>query len=445
VLFIKSQDFECSVEILVLEEPMETMKVKTVALPGTHDINIAPIKPIIDHPFVQMLRKRHQLDSAHLVFPCANHSRFEHSLGTYSLTLERAQFWVRDGLISVEKGRDLSLFGLLHDIGHGPYSHCCEEICSTDHEQNGLRLLDKLRKEIEAVGGNFDFIRSLMMHEEPLSQAVVHHPLGTDKLDYIVRDASRTNEAVCIPTGLILNYSHFLDGNMAIDAKICDEVMQLQRSYFYMYKRVYFRKACLLVKRLLQKMFVALMQDDATPLREDILWTLVDSQLDSLCLSSRNRQVQCLYDHLLRRELPKVAIVLRPDRYVSHERVCGKPVRVEGVPWNVLEKFERLSSPLKVSGLEKAIAEIANIPEDSVFLVPIVSYRRFFPKDIPVHDFGKPVGTLRSLYPRHYEALGELAEDYAAVRIAVWKEYRERLSEKAVSQKVVDYLVSLST
>lgn len=415
------------------------MKTKIVSLPGTHDINIAPVQKIIDHPLFQALRNRHQLDSARFVFPSANHTRFEHSLGTYSLTKERAQFWVRDGLVTEKEGRNLSIFGLLHDIGHGPYSHCCEELCQKNHEQNGLELLEELRTEIEASGGDFQTIKMLMEGKLPLAQAVTHHPLGTDKIDYLIRDASRTNEAVCVPAGQILNYTHFFNGELAIDAKICDEVMQLQRSYFYMYKRVYFRKACLTVKRLLQKMFVRLIEEGLT---ERALYSLTDSELDSLCVNSKNPQVRSLYDRLLQRQLPKVAVVLRPEKYFFHERVCGKPIKVKRTPWKILGRFNALT-PFTLSNLERQIAELTGLPEDTVFLVPNVAHTRFIPRDIRVHDFGRFVRTLKVLYPCHYEALTELAEDYAAVRVAVPKENREQFSNPDISDKVIKHLFSI--
>ncbi len=404
-------------------------RVRTISLPGSHDVNVTPIKPVVDHPLFQKLRMRKQMGTGNLIFPSATHTRFEHSLGTYSLTQERTNRWLRHGEITKEEADALCMFGLLHDLGHGPYSHEVEKLCRIDHNQNGIRLLGELHPAVDELC-NVDFLWELMKHNNPLCAAVSHHPLGTDKLDYLVRDARHTNEAITIAMGAILNYSHFIDGQLVIDGKIADEVMAAQRAYFYMYKRVYFRKACLIAKRMMQKMVRAIMDDQVhnPVLTEGRLWGLVDSELDSFCISSKNPLVQAYFDRLLHRQLPKTAVVIRPEGYASHEMTCGKEVRVFPLPWDMMDCLNRLNVPDFASALETKIAQKSCLPPDSVFIVPVVSKRRFVPVDVPVYDRGRRVSTLRDMYPRHYDALQEQADDYAAIRVCVFKEHRDVLS-----------------
>ena len=92
---------------------------------------------IIDSPIFQRLRGIRQLASAHLTYPGAHHTRFEHCIGSMYLA-KRATVHLRSrNIIDEEKGRELSVAALLHDIGHGPFSHLFEEVLhekGTTHE-----------------------------------------------------------------------------------------------------------------------------------------------------------------------------------------------------------------------------------------------------------------------------------------------------------------------
>lgn len=86
-------------------------------------IEIAPyIEKLLDTKVVQRLRNVKQLGWTNLVYPGANHTRFEHSLGTYYLASRLANE------LSIDERKEIEIAALLHDIGHGPYSHDCEDI-----------------------------------------------------------------------------------------------------------------------------------------------------------------------------------------------------------------------------------------------------------------------------------------------------------------------------
>ncbi|HKX81620.1 MAG TPA: HD domain-containing protein, partial [Nitrososphaera sp.] len=105
-------------------------------------------KEIIDTPTFQRLRRIRQLAGAHLVYPSAQHSRFEHSLGAMHVAGLAAESLLLKGYIdNPEVVQDLRLAALLHDIGHGPFSHLFEEVLEyrlkTSHEDIGKMIIAK--------------------------------------------------------------------------------------------------------------------------------------------------------------------------------------------------------------------------------------------------------------------------------------------------------------
>src|SRR5690349_5060008 len=108
------------------------------------------ILQIIAHPFYQRLRNIHQMAFAHLVYPGAVHSRLHHSLGAYHLMCTALSELKRKGIeITDEEELGARVAILLHDIGHGPYSHALEEelIRGVHHEAISLMIMKKLNEE----------------------------------------------------------------------------------------------------------------------------------------------------------------------------------------------------------------------------------------------------------------------------------------------------------
>src|ERR671927_1814813 len=103
-------------------------------------------KDVIDSNVFQRLRRIRQLAGAHLVYPSAQHSRFEHSLGAMHIAGLAGESLLGKGYIDhAEVVQDLRLAALLHDIGHGPFSHLFEEVleyrCGTTHEEMGKKII----------------------------------------------------------------------------------------------------------------------------------------------------------------------------------------------------------------------------------------------------------------------------------------------------------------
>jgi HD superfamily phosphohydrolase len=112
------------------------------------------IYTIVSHPWYQRMRRIHQMAMAQLVYPGAVHTRLHHSLGAYHLMCNAIYELKGKGfLISAEEEQAAKIAVLLHDIGHGPYSHALEQVLvkNVSHEKMSLMLMEKMNAEF---GGN---------------------------------------------------------------------------------------------------------------------------------------------------------------------------------------------------------------------------------------------------------------------------------------------------
>jgi len=157
------------------------------------NIELTPIESmLLDTPEMQRLRYVKQTGLAYLVYPGATHSRFEHSLGTMHITKEIA----KEMDLENEEVEMLAVAGLLHDIGHGPFSHASDPIIKkylhTNHEEIGKRLTTKgeIKEVLEENGLDVENIIKKLSGK--LNGEIVTASLGSDRLDYLLRDAHYT-------------------------------------------------------------------------------------------------------------------------------------------------------------------------------------------------------------------------------------------------------------
>lgn len=429
-------------QIVVATGEGDTMRCKTIALPGLHDLDIAPILPIVDSGPFGRLRDKKQLGISYLIFPSANHTRFEHSLGVYSITCERALRWRQEGSITEEEARHVCLYALCHDLGHGAYSHDLESLCATNHNSYGLAVLRQLRSEIEACGGDLASIESLYTRVNPLACGVSHRQLGTDKIDYLLRDARHTNEAIQLRVGDLLNHVHYLGGRLVADLEIMAEVELALSAFVHMYDRVYLRKPCLIARRFLQKIVAREMA--CGDLLEDHIWQLTDEEINACLIRSQLESVRKMFVRLKRRRWPKEGVVITAEEGNGYDRLAGKPIAHFRVPLARLQSLDRFRRPQNASVMEKELATLINVPEEALLVLPVTTPDRFVPEDIDISEGDNIIGTLKSMRPGLYQHFRELWLGCAAVRVCVYDEYRERLAEPKMAQKVCDYLFNCS-
>lgn len=149
---------------------------------------------LISHPYYQRLRRIHQMALAHLVYPGAMHTRFHHSMGAYHLMSCALSDLKGKGVeITDEEEIAAKMAILLHDIGHGPYSHALENgiIEGVSHEKISQWLMEELNKELNGALSLTIEIFNGRYHKTFLHQ-LVSSQLDVDRMDYLNRDSFYT-------------------------------------------------------------------------------------------------------------------------------------------------------------------------------------------------------------------------------------------------------------
>lgn len=206
---------------------------------------------LADTQEMQRLRWIKQLGLANLVYPGANHTRFEHSLGAYHLSGILAH---RIGLDEGD-GTDIQVAALLHDVGHGPFSHATEKVLSTflreGHEKVGGRLRrGELAEVLADHGVDPHRVQRLILGETPLGE-VVSGEVDVDRMDYLIRDAHYTGVAYgVIDHQRLMETMAMRDGHLVLEEGGVHAAESLLVSRLLMYPTVYFHH----VSRIAQKM-----------------------------------------------------------------------------------------------------------------------------------------------------------------------------------------------
>jgi len=179
-------------------------------------VRLGPVAAdLLDTPAFQRLRHVKQLSTVRLVFPSANHTRFEHSLGVYHLATRALE-----GLgLDPDTAAHVRAAALLHDIGHGPYGHQTEEIIrretGADHDDIGWLVTDpdrEVTQVLERHGLDPERVASLVSGEGGVG-ALVSGELDVDRMDYLVRDAHHTGVPYgSVDVGRLVNELRLLGG-----------------------------------------------------------------------------------------------------------------------------------------------------------------------------------------------------------------------------------------
>ena len=211
---------------------------------------------IISHPFYQRLRRINQMALAQLVYPGAVHTRLHHSLGAYHLMCNAIHELKSKGiLITNEEERAAKIAILLHDIGHGPYSHALEHVLikTVSHEEISLLLMQKMNKEFD---GKMQMAIDIFRNNYPKKflHQLVSGQLDVDRMDYLIRDSFFTgvSEGV-IGYDRIIKMLTVYDGELMIEEKGINSIEKFLISRRFMYWQVYLHKTVLCAEKILVK------------------------------------------------------------------------------------------------------------------------------------------------------------------------------------------------
>lgn len=203
------------------------------------------ILAVVSHPYYQRLRNIHQMAFAHLVYPGAMHSRLHHSLGAYHLMGIALNELKSKGIdISPEEELGAKLAILLHDCGHGPFSHALEKelIPGVHHEQLSLLIMEKLNEEFK---GQLTTAIAIFTDQYPKKflHQLVSGQLDVDRMDYLNRDSFFTGVAEgVIGYDRILKMLTVHEGQLMVEEKAIFSIEKFLISRRLMYWQVYLHK-----------------------------------------------------------------------------------------------------------------------------------------------------------------------------------------------------------
>jgi HD superfamily phosphohydrolase len=278
-------------------------------------------KKIIDSFPVQRLRRLRQLAGAEFVYPGANHTRFEHSIGVLYLAGHLLNNPNLSQLLTEEDAQRIRIAALLHDVGHGPFSHIFEHMLvkflGKTHEDITTWVIQKseLKDIICDIGFNPDDIGKLAVGSlnEPkkaFMDQVISSAIDVDKLDFIVRDTYHTGaEYGYVDVFRLIHMLDVLDKNLAVDIGALSALESFVLARITSFKSIYFHR----VSRAAQMMIVIAMEnakdelglldfkspEEYLALDDYSMWTMLKQCQESTKIIERlerRKLLKCAYD-----------------------------------------------------------------------------------------------------------------------------------------------------
>ncbi len=270
---------------------------------------------ILDSKEFQRLRNVKQLGLTYLVYPSATHSRFEHSIGTYFLANKLSGYLK----FSKEDAQKVRLAALLHDVGHGPFSHTSEYAVLTrydpkfTHEKNTAQILKKspITESLSSIGfSGAEIAKIAVEHKSKLSE-IISGEIDVDRMDYLVRDSYYAGAAYgVIDMDRLMDLLHFKNGHLFLDERGVAVGESVVIARYLMYPTVYEHHTT----RIADSMFAFAL---FSALDEKIFSVKELYSMDDIELISQMRKLDGLPSHLIEmvesRKLYKRAAIFTKD------------------------------------------------------------------------------------------------------------------------------------
>lgn len=223
---------------------------------GFVNIPFELIYDLIEHSWFQRLRRIKQLGLSYLVYPGAQHTRFQHVIGAMSLTFQAVEILKSKGIeISNHEAESVCAAILLHDMGHGPFSHTLEGLIIKDvpHEAISLRFMELLNDQFDGKLTTAIEIFTNKYKKKFLHQ-LVSSQLDMDRLDYLRRDSFYTGvQEGSIGHDRIINMLNVVNDELVIEEKGIYSVEKFLIARRLMYWQVYLHKTVVAAEQLLIK------------------------------------------------------------------------------------------------------------------------------------------------------------------------------------------------
>lgn len=323
-----------------------------------------PVEPfvqdLLETPQLQRLRRIRQLGGVYLVYPGANHSRFEHALGAYALGRQVAH--TMD--LPREDAKVVMAGALLHDVGHGPFSHTSEELLYDSGRRHEDLTVDLVRwstiaSVLDKHGISVDRVVDAVEGKGPVGP-LVSGDLDVDRMDYLVRDAYHTGVRMTVDTERIASGLRMVHDEIVLHERSLAAAEALLVTRFMMYPTVYVHHTCRSIERIIVSGIRSL--HDAGQLKVEDLERLDDGRL----IARMRQGPEAAADagrRIEERDLYKRVI---EGRMQAAREVKGL--------------FDLSGDPTRRRALEQAIAERAGVAPHHVLV------------DVPPRHFMKSVG-----------------------------------------------------
>ncbi|MGL4951540.1 MAG: HD domain-containing protein [Mycoplasma sp.] len=206
------------------------------------------------------LRNIYQLGECHNVFFGATHSRYSHSLGVY-FNAKRFLMGI-DHQIPKKDEQAILTAALLHDLGHGPRSHCFEYYTNVNHEDFTIAIIENNKTEVNQVLNKYgisikDVINILTKkHEVKFYWQIISSQIDADRLDYLMRDSLFVGANYGnIDAGIILKWASLSDNELVFNIKAIGAIEDVLFSRWQMFKQIYCNKKVMCYEFLMRKIF----------------------------------------------------------------------------------------------------------------------------------------------------------------------------------------------
>ena len=385
---------------------------------------------VVDTLAVQRLRRIRQLAGAEYVYPAANHTRFEHVLGAMYLAGVVAENLPTE--LSTDEKQKVRLAGLLHDVGHAPFSHLFEpfllKYLGRNHEGMSTWIIanSSLTDVVEAQGFDAKELSELAVGKVPKPEKrflgqIISSSFDVDKMDFVVRDSYHTGAGYGSVDVFRLIYTmDILDGNLAVDVTALPTLESLIMARLESFRAIYFHRACRAVQMMMLKALDAAKEDlEILKVKTPDEYMEWDDYMvwSKLLLNPQSRQI---IRELSERKLLKCA----------YERTFfAKDELVSSV-------FTNENVRLK---LEEEIAAKAKVPVSDVGIdvpsLPSVPYHYAMdigPIDIPIFSKNRSGEKVPEKIAELSKVVDELRVFMNIIRVYTKEGYRERVAEAAV-------------
>ena len=212
---------------------------------------------IVEHPLFQRLNRINQLGLASVVYPGARHTRFQHSLGAFHLMTEAVRSLQEKGnFIFDSEAEAVEAAILMHDIGHGPFSHVLEDtlIHGISHEEISLLMMEQINHDL---GGQLNLAISIFKGDYPKNflHQLISSQLDMDRLDYLRRDSFYTGVTEGnIGSARIIKMLNVIDDSLVLEHKGIYSLENYLTTRRLMYWQVYLHRTCVAYEKVLVNM-----------------------------------------------------------------------------------------------------------------------------------------------------------------------------------------------